>query len=370
MKSIVFIITTLQRTGPVNILFDLVKYLDRSVYKPTVITLCEEEGDSRWREFETEGVSLVCLNLPRGGRFITASARIMPVVDQIQPSVVHCFGFRADLIGAVFLGRYRKVSSQLNYPFDDYVMTYGKVVGGVMAHLTAWALKRYDVTAACANDVAVKMQLKGVSAKIVYNSIDEVRFVPPNAQERATQRKNLKLWPEAELVFIFVGVLSDRKQPLIALQAFLRFQAIYPKSAMIVLGDGPLSDECKRLVEGNRVVFFGNVPDTRPYLTASDAYIATSKAEGMPVSVLEAMALRLPVVLSDIEPHREILAIDSKAGFLAKTGSIDDTAQAMRRLATQNLENMGAHSRDIIDRELNARVMSQKFQGFYSKLTN
>ena len=370
MKSIVFIITTLRRTGPVNILFDLVKYLDRSVYKPHIITLCEEEGDSRWREFEADGVSLERLNLPRGWRFPMASGRIKTMMAEIQPAAIHCIGFRADLIGAIHLGQYRKVSSQLNYPFDDYVLTYGKVIGGMMAHLTTWALKRYDVTIACANDVAVKMQCKGVPARVIYNAIDDTRFVPPNAQERLAQRQYLSLWPDAKLVFIFVGTLSDRKQPLVALQAFLRFQALHPKSAMLVLGEGPLSEECKQLVDGIRVVFFGNVPDTRPYLAASDIYIATSKAEGMPVSVLEAMAMKLPILLSDIEPHREILAIDSEAGLLASTGSVDDTAQTMLKLAQKNLPSMGAHSRQIIDNALNSKVMSMRFQKIYCELTS
>ena len=369
MKSIVFIITTLRRSGPVNILFDLVKYLDRSVYKPHIITLCEEEGDSRWGEFEAEGVSLEGLDLPRGWRFFLASGRIKTVVADMQPAVVHCFGFRGDLIGAVHLGQYLKVSSQLNYPFDDYVMTYGKVVGGMMAHLTILALKRYDVTVACANDVALKMQCKGVPAKVVYNAIDDTRFVTSKAGKRSAQRKFLNLWPDAEFVFIFVGILSDRKQPLVALQAFLRFQVLYPKSAMLVLGEGPLSEECKQLVDGIRVVFFGNVPDTRPYLAASDIYIATSKAEGMPVSVLEAMAMNLPILLSDIEPHREILAINSEAGLLATAGSVDDTAQAMLKLAQKNLLLMGAHSRQIIDKSLNSRVMSMKFQTIYHRIT-
>lgn len=370
MKSIVFIITTLRRTGPVNILFDLIRYLDRSVYTPYVITLCDEEGDSRWGEFEAEGLSLVCLHLPKGLRFIASSARIKSVVDRIRPTVVHCHGFRADLLGAVFLGRYKKVSSQHNYPFDDYVLTYGKLAGGLMAHLTAWALRRYDFTIACANHIAIKFRRNHLQAIYINNGIDDAFFSRPLPHVRDENRKILNISPNTKFVFIFVGVLSERKQPLVALQAFLQFQVDYPESMLLVLGDGPLSGLCKQLTEGRRVVFFGNVSDIRPYLVASDAYLATSKAEGMPVSVLEAMSMRIPVVLSDIEPHREILAINSEAGFLAKTGSIDDTAQTMRRLAMQNLETMGNHSRHIIDLEFNARVMSGKFQGFYSKLTN
>lgn len=368
MKTVLFIITTLKRTGPVNILFDLIKYMDRSIYNIHVMTLCPEESESRWREFEAQGVTVSGLNLPRGFGFITAASRLRRVAAKIKPAVVHCIGFRADVLAAIFLSRDPKVSSQLNYPFDDYVMTYGKVVGGAMAHLTVWALKRYDYTVACSTDVATRLAERRVSTKVIYNAIDDARFLPVAPTERVAQRARLNLWDDADLVFIFVGVLSDRKQPLVALEAFLRLQQRRPKVAMIMLGDGPLLEDCRQLALGRRVHFTGNVPDTRPYLAASDAYIATSKAEGMPVSVIEALALRLPVVLSDINPHREILSIDDGAGFLARTGSVESTLDAMCKLAGRNLVAMGDHARRIIDLELSARIMSRKFQELYGAL--
>jgi glycosyltransferase involved in cell wall biosynthesis len=368
MKTVLFLITTLKRSGPVNILFDLTKYIDKSVYNVHVLTLCGEEGDSRWSEFEAGGVTVSTLDLPRGWRFVAAAPPLRRVTKKIRPDIVHCFGFRSDVLAALLLGNCLKVSSQLNYPFDDYVMTYGKKVGGTMAHLTTWALKRYDHVVACAADVATKLATHDVSAKVVYNAIDDTRFIPALPSERVAARARLGMWDDANLVFIFVGVLSDRKQPLVMLEAFLRFQEQHPRAALIVLGDGPLSATCRELAHGRRVHFAGNVPDTRPYLTASDAYIATSKAEGMPVSVIEALALRLPVVLSDIEPHREILAIDPGAGRLARTGSVEDTLEAMRHIAAADLTVLGDHARRIVDQELSARVMSRKFQALYATM--
>lgn len=368
MKTVLFIITSLKRTGPVNILFDLIKYIDRSAYNVQILTLCAEEDGSRWSEFEAADATVSTMDLPRGWRFVTAAPGLRRLARRIRPDVVHCFGFRADVLAALFLYQYPKISSQLNYPFDDYVMTYGKKVGGVMAHLTACALKRYDFTVACATDVATKLARHGVPAKVIYNAIDDARFVPTPPSERAAARARLGLWDDADLVFIFVGVLSDRKQPMVALAAFLRFQEQHPKAALIVLGDGPLSQSCREFTQGRRVHFAGNVPDTRPYLSASDTYIATSKAEGMPVSVIEALALCLPVVLSDIEPHREILAIDPGAGNLARTGSVDDTLEAMHQIAASDLAVMGDHARRIVDQELSARVMSRKFQALYAAL--
>jgi glycosyltransferase involved in cell wall biosynthesis len=298
-----------------------------------------------------------------------AALRLKSVVDAIAPDVVHCISFRADVLGSLCLGKYRKISSQLNYPFDDYIMTYGNTIGGVMAHLTAWALKRYDVTVACANDVAVKMAARGVPARVIYNAIDDALFVPADFVERQTRREQLGIPADADFVFIFVGVLSDRKQPLVAIQAFLKFQAQHLTSTLLVLGDGPEFEACRELTLGNaRVIYAGRVAETRPYLAASDAYIATSKAEGMPVSVVEALAMRLPVVLSDINPHREILGINPGAGVLVGTGAVDETAAAMMQIVSQDLTIMGDHARRIIDQELSARVMSRKFQYIYAEL--
>jgi glycosyltransferase involved in cell wall biosynthesis len=371
MKKVLFIITTLRRCGPVNILFDIVKYLDRERLNAHVLTLCPEEGDSRWDDFEATGATVSSLNVLKGVGYGLAALRLKGVVASIVPDVVHCISFRADVLGSLCLGKYPKISSQLNYPFDDYVMTYGKAVGGAMAHFTAWALKSYDLTVACADDVAAKMATRGVSSRVIYNAIDDALFVPANSVERQMRREQLGIPSNAGPVFIFVGVLSDRKQPMVTIQAFLRFQALHPAAMLLVVGDGPESEACRRLTQGNaHVIYAGRVTETRPYLAASDAYIATSKAEGMPVSVVEAMAMGLPVVLSDINSHREILNIDPGAGVLARTGAVSETAAAIQQLVSQDLKIMGEHARRIIDQELNARVMSRKFQNIYIDLTS
>lgn len=369
MKKVLFIITTLRRCGPVNILFDIVKYLDRDRHSAHVLTLCPEEGDSRWDEFVATGATVSSLEVDKGVGYGVTALRLKSVVAAIAPDVVHCISFRADVLGALCLGKFRKISSQLNYPFDDYIMTYGKAVGGVMAHLAAWALKRYDVTVACANDVAAKMVTRGVPARVIYNAIDDALFIPADSSERQARREKLGIPTDTGPVFIFVGVLSDRKQPLVTIKAFLRFQALYPTATLLVLGDGPEFEACCELTQGNaRVIYAGRVAETRTYLAASDVCIATSKAEGMPVSVVEALAMRLPVVLSDINPHREILAIDPGAGMLAGTGSVDETAAAMTQLVSQDLKIMGDHARRIIEQALSARVMSRKFEHIYAEL--
>ncbi|WP_019429423.1 glycosyltransferase family 4 protein [Limnohabitans sp. Rim47] len=369
MKKILFIISSLKRCGPVNILFDIIKYVDGSKYTTHILTLRSEEDDSRWNEFVDLGSTVTKLDIRGGFLWILSVLRLRAAVDRIQPDVLHCIGFRADFLASLCLNKHKKLSSQLNFPFEDYVMTYGRVVGGGMAQLTAWALKRHDVAVACANDVAIRMAGHGVPCRVVYNAIDIELFTPPNPLERQNQRAKLGIPSDIKYVFIFVGVLTDRKQPLIALRAFLRFKEIHPDAILLILGDGPELKSCCELIQGvDGVVFAGRVSATLPYLIASDAYIATSKAEGMPLSVVEGMAMRLPVVLSDIKPHQEILAIDPQAGVLARTGSVDETFQAMIELVGSDLIIRGAHARNIVEHELNSKVMSMKYQGIYAEL--
>lgn len=367
MKTVVYIISTLKRTGPVNILFDIIKYLDRSRYKPVIITLSPEEGNSRYNDFLALDVTIKTQTVSRSlaaGKDLRALKKMM---SELKPAAIHTIGFRADVLGRLCLKKYYKVSSQLNYPFDDYVMTYGKLKGGIMASLTVWSLRSFNHAITCAQDVAEKLSRKGLKMEVVYNSIDTALFQPADIEEKNALRREMNIPLASAHVFIFVGVLSDRKQPLVTLKAFVEYKKKYADAFLVVLGNGPLKEECQQLVSDikDHVIFAGNVPDTRPWLKVSDYYIATSKAEGMPVSVLEALALKIPVVLSDINPHQEILSFNPAAGRLAPVGDVAATLQAMTAISEAKLEDAGNAALAIIDKHLNARKMSGAYQEYY-----
>jgi glycosyltransferase involved in cell wall biosynthesis len=102
-----------------------------------------------------------------------------------------------------------------------------------------------------------------------------------------------------------------------------------------VFGDGPLRSELesqKRALGIDAAVeFAGEVPDVRPHLEDAEVFVLASRSEGMPVSVLEAMAAGLPVVASAV-PGLEEVVLEGETGFLTPPGDVAALAARLGQL--------------------------------------
>jgi glycosyltransferase involved in cell wall biosynthesis len=101
-----------------------------------------------------------------------------------------------------------------------------------------------------------------------------------------------------------------------------------------VVGDGGEIDRLREIA-GQKVKFWGRVSNekARGIMRKSGIFVLFSSHEGMPHAVLEALAEKVPVILSDIPAHREIVA-NMKSGILVEAGDVSKLALAIKRLAT------------------------------------
>lgn len=118
---------------------------------------------------------------------------------------------------------------------------------------------------------------------------------------------------------------------------------------------------------GSRAVFPGEVVAPSRVLPAFDMFATASRKEGMPLAVLEAMALGLPVVASDIPAHREVLPPD--CGGLVP-GTVDGFATALGRLArdAETRAPLGAQNRTRARSEFAARQMIAALAAIYGEV--
>lgn len=114
--------------------------------------------------------------------------------------------------------------------------------------------------------------------------------------------------------FCFVGRLVRDKGINELSSAFNKLTQEFPHVRLILLGDyehelDPLTDETKDIIQQNsHIISVGRQQDIRPFLAASDAFVFPSYREGFPNSVLEAGALGLPAIVTDINGCNEIIS--------------------------------------------------------------
>jgi glycosyltransferase involved in cell wall biosynthesis len=366
--SIVYIVSSLGRSGPTNQLFQMISYLDRKQFEPTIITLSPEPKNSRVEEFSDLSVNLIFLEMRHLASLFFGTTLLNEALKSLAPDVIHSQGLRGDWLNSRLSEYSGRIATQRNNPFTDYPMLYGFLRGPAMALLHSHAFRNLPYVVACSNSL-LKPEKNGHPSRVVISNgvtIDKHRVLPSKSDKQRLRRR-LQL-PQSGPLFLWAGPVIKRKQPMLAANAFREFTG--PDApCLIVLGDGPLLEECRRKTESfARVRFLGHTNHVSDYLQAADGFISSSLSEGMPNSVLEALTWGLPVFLSDIPAHRELLMLAPGVGdFFGKT----DYKMLKRLVGSFESKPRTLYDpANLMGSVFDAESMSRSYQALYRKLIN
>lgn len=367
MIKIVYVVSTLQKAGPINQLYNLVKYINRDKYDVQIITLGKEKPDNRIEDFKSLGVSVLSLNIKKITGMFDGLQKLQSVVEKKGFQVVHSQGIRPDMLVGAMTSRAAKICTIRNYPQLDYKMTYGGLVGRAMCILHNQAMKKFDICAGVSEGVSRNLYsmygLKNVYT--VRNGVDGNMYYPLPVEEKFGLRQKLHL-PVNKKIWISVGHLSIRKDPLFLIRAWKKHNV--SNGHIIFLGNGHLHEQCLSESDHEDNIFIlGRADNVNEYLQAGDYFISASRAEGLPNTVLEALACGLPVCLSDIAPHREIIDLNPESGFLFELGSENSLINSVRSLeATGSAGSEAALS--LFKQHFDARIMARGYENLYDDL--
>ncbi len=131
--NIIYLVSTLGRTGPTSQLLNLISRLDKSRLSSRIVTISKEPPDSRAQEFEALGIPICSLNLPRLNTILLGPRRLREFLELYPADVVHSQGIRADFLNSTLKFPIARIATQRNDPFQDYPMLFGQVIGFTMA---------------------------------------------------------------------------------------------------------------------------------------------------------------------------------------------------------------------------------------------
>jgi glycosyltransferase involved in cell wall biosynthesis len=169
--------------------------------------------------------------------------------------------------------------------------------------------------------------------------------------------------------------LIKMKNPLTVLEAF--HQSADPPSKLVYMGEGNLRPKLSREIErfglGDQVTLTGMIERDNifEHFMEADLFVSASWGEGLPVAVLEAMACRCPVLLSDIPPHREVA---QGADFipLVKPDDVLGFAHEIKKFKSMSASErkaIGQECREVIERRFTLASMHEGLADIYSQIT-
>jgi glycosyltransferase involved in cell wall biosynthesis len=289
-------------------------------------------------ELERAGVRVFDLS-GRGGR-IDAIGRCARLIRFRRPDLVHTTLFEADVAGraAGAIARVPVVSSLVNVAYseahlaDPHLRPWRVRAAQVADALSARRVARFHaITVHVADEMARRLRIERSRIDVVPRGRDPERLGRRTRSRRARARKGLGIEPRTPVVL--AAARHEYQKGLdVLVAAFPAVLQEQPRARLVVAGrEGNQTDElrdtARRLGVESSVSFLGVRTDVEDLMCAADLFVLPSRWEGLGSVLLEAMALRAPIVATDLGPVRE--TVGDGVARLVPVESPDDLARAI-----------------------------------------
>lgn len=338
--------------GAEKLVAGLAQHADRKRFESSIICLGSRGPVAE--EIESSGSQVICLNKPLGWRpgVVVRLARTLRA-ERIQ--ILHCHNTAALVYGvpAARLAGIKRVIHTRHGP------SHGASRRG--KELFRWCVRAVD-TVACVSEHTCRLAIaEGASPFAVVpilNGIDASRFGFHG--------------PASDGPIVTVARLSHEKGIDLLIHAMKLLSNDWPAVQLEIAGDGPERSALQALVRslglGETVQFLGNESDVAAVLNRSRLFVLPSRVEGMPLTILEAMASGLPVVATSVGGNAEIVQ-HQQTGVLVQENSPAAIAHAIRYLLAdpRTAKEMGKRGRQRVVNFFDIRRTAKLYEQHYVK---
>lgn len=360
-QTLLFVTNTPLFGGAEKHLLDLVAHLPVSEARTVVLCAGDDVFSSRLGD-NTNVEVIRCSKQPTPlFGWIRHFARIRPDTVVFIQCVLSTFDCDAH-IAAWLCGARRVFSVQHLIPPPRPPRVTGRSLRALAVRIAGWRVRHLlsvrlaaylsnrtiCVSNAVRRGLLREYAFDGSRTVVIQNGVDTSRCLP-SSDARVAVRKRLGIDSEVPLL-VCAARLSPQKAIDILLLSMAALAQRGHECRCVVLGDGPLKEELLSQVQSlglqDRVLLAGLQKDVTPYFQAADIFVLTSRREGLPLALLEAMSCGLPCVVTDVGGNAEAVA-HGETGLVVRPESVEEVTDALEHLLLSRGEriSMGIRAR-------------------------
>jgi glycosyltransferase involved in cell wall biosynthesis len=208
---------------------------------------------------------------------------------------------------------------------------------------------------------------------VIPNGVDPKRFARPEASALELLRQRFRFSAE-DRVLLCVGRLEPEKNHVLLLRVFARLRAQFPQLKLLLAGSGRLESELRALAGElgvrDEVVFAGQVAPVAPLFHLAEWFVLASSLEGLPMVVLEAMAARLPMIVTQVGGIPEVIE-DGRTGWLVPPcdeAAFESALVHALRLPPGERARVAEAAHCEVERRFSVRGMVEATEALYERL--
>ena len=301
------------------------------------------------RQFRDARIPVV----PLGPMGVGSPWRLRRALSALRPDLLHLHGSRAGFLGVLTApsgGAHPVIYTAHAFSFRRRLPP---PLPWVLAQMEAFICGRAKRVICLAEGDREEARRHGIPmhrAIVIPNGVDASRF------DASADRRGEFGFAPGDPVVGMVARLVPQKDPLTFLAVARRLIEMEPGSRFLLVGDGPMRERVARAARAlgldGRLVITGFRADVPALLRTMDVVLLTSRWEGLPIALLEAMAAGRPAVASRLPGTSEII-VDGVTGFLVPPGDVEGFAGSVRKLLGDRAlrEALGRAGRERVARE-------------------
>jgi len=366
-KKILYLVADLRAVGPTRQTLNIIKYsgvIDSCV----VLTMFDEPPQSLINLYLDAEIKVSCLHLNRFTFICNAVKKIADFCRTNQIDAIHSYGVKPDIVAhfAAKMARIKHIITLRNFPKEDLTGRMSRRIGAIVAQFHLFVLKRCKYLIACSKTIAKKMsEAYGVKITPIQNGVDTTLFANKSNDSKAAFCSEFGFSLRSKL-FVCTNSFIPRKHNDEIAKAFIAMNSA--DAELIFLGDGPLLGTAKQQYSSfPKIHFMGKRTAVARFLQHSDLFVSASDSEGLPNSVLEALACGCFVLLSNIPQHQEILEEVPDCGEVFSLHDVDALANLMTSFASEHTLDMDTNDA-LQNSPFTMEKMGESYKKYYGNI--